>query len=169
MSTLHALVATCTDGQVNIFYLTVGWSISTTCGQTECFVHPVLDYFWILQHYIACALAPSFVAAFPLSVHRSQYHIIIVFVPLPLCISPASVYSTQCPITSSSLAQSPLLLFCSFSSTWSSYALGLSNELELCLSIMEWNDENQSCPMKLERRTFIYGMYDRWMDGWMDG
>ena len=87
------------------------------------------------------------------------------FAPLPPCISPASIYSTRCPITYSLLAQSPLLLFCSFGSTWSSFALKLSNELKFFLSIMEWNDENESCPMKLECGKFIYRMmYDTYID-----
>ena len=42
-------------------------------------IHAVVDFFLVLgpQYYIGCALALLFAVAFPLSVHQSQYNVIL--------------------------------------------------------------------------------------------
>ena len=45
-------------------------------------IHAIVSFFLVLdpQHYIGCALALLFAAAFPLSVHQSQYYVILAVV-----------------------------------------------------------------------------------------
>ena len=111
-------------------------SRSITCGQTDCFVHVVVDYFWFLS---ITSLMLLLAVAYPLcssvslpravsTVFASSWAVVSVYqlhfrstmllshavalsrAVVSLCISPAFVYSTLHPIMSSSLAQSPLFL-----------------------------------------------------------
>ena len=147
MSMLHALVlAAC---EVNIFDLT-DMSRSTTCGQTDCFVHAAVDYFWIFSTMLLVLLLP---------------HLLQPIFPQIISLSTMLLYMQLCSLVSRFLCAS-----CSCSTML--LTLLLLHELQsLCVSVLPLFTAHRAlsrvlhllnlCSPLLQHMEFFYADYSK--------